>query len=307
MRLRLAYHSKVRLEYLMYDYSQLEALCAVIRTGSFDAAATQLGVTQSAISQRIKLLEERVGSVLVKRGQPCVGTQAGMQLANHTDQVRLMEQSLKVGLPHTEARTPLRIAVNADSLATWFLPALAEHDDFLYDLIVDDQDHSADWLRAGEVAAVVSGHAGPVQGCDSHPLGSMRYFATASPEFMARHMPDGPTAEALQTAPAMAFNGKDRLQLDWAKDVAGRAVTLSNHRLASTQGFIEAARLGLGWGMNPESLCRDALASGALVEVAPNRPMDVPLYWQVSRLTAEPLRELSKSVRRHAKAALAQG
>lgn len=290
----------------MYDYSQLEALSAVIRTGSFDAAAAQLGVTQSAVSQRIKLLEERVGTVLVKRGQPCTGTDAGLQLATHTDQVRLMEKTLEFRLPNSERQTPVRIAVNADSLATWLLPALAEHHDYLYDLIIDDQDHSADWLRAGEVAAAVTGHPGPVQGCDSTPLGSMRYIATASPDYMARHMPDGPTPKAFERAPAMTFNDKDRLQTDWAKGVAGRPVNLPKHRLASSHGFVEAACLGLGWGMNPESLSHDALSSGELVEVAPNAPMDVPLYWQVSRLTAEPLRQLTKSVIRHARLALIQ-
>ncbi|SFR43418.1 LysR family transcriptional regulator ArgP [Litoreibacter janthinus] len=290
----------------MYEYTQLEALCAVIRTGSFDAAAGQLGVTQSAISQRIRLLEERVGTVLVKRGQPCTGTDSGKRLATHTDQVRLMEKALEFGLPSTETRTPVRIAVNADSLATWLLPALAQHDDFLYDLIIDDQDHSADWLRAGEVAAAVTGHPGPVQGCDSHALGAMRYFATASPSYMARHMPDGPTSEALEASPAMTFNDKDRLQSDWAKTVAGHTVTLPKHRLASSQGFVEAACLGIGWGMNPESLCRDAIASGHLVELARETPLDVDLYWQVSRLTAEPLRPLTRSVLEQARLALIQ-
>ena len=290
----------------MHDYSQLEALSAVIRTGSFDTAAAQLGVTQSAISQRIKVLEERVGTVLVKRGQPCTGTDAGMQLATHTDQVRLMEKALDFGKPSSERRTPVRIAVNADSLATWLLPALAEHDDFLYDLIIDDQDHSADWLRAGEVAAAVTGHPGPVQGCDSYALGSMRYFATASPDYMARHMPNGPTPEAFEHAPAMTFNDKDRLQADWARGIAGRPVNLPKHRLASSQGFVDAACLGLGWGMNPESLSRDALSAGKLVEVAPNAPMDVPLYWQVSRLTADPLGPLTKSVMRSARKMLIQ-
>ncbi|EPX81212.1 LysR family transcriptional regulator ArgP [Litoreibacter arenae] len=290
----------------MYDYSQLEALSAVIRTGSFDAAAAQIGVTQSAVSQRIKQLEERVGTVLVKRGQPCSGTEAGRRLATHADQVRLMEKALDFGLGSPLEPTPVRIAVNADSLATWLLPALAEHPDFLYDLIIDDQDHSADWLRAGEVAAAVTGHPGPVQGCDSYSLGAMRYFATASPEFMAHHMPDGPTPEAFERAPSMTFNDKDRLQSDWAKAVAGRPVTLPKHRLASSHAFVEAACLGIGWGMNPESLSRKELASGSLVQVAPDAPLDVPLYWQVSRLTAEPLLPLTRSVMRHARSMLIQ-
>ncbi|WP_298261454.1 LysR family transcriptional regulator ArgP [uncultured Litoreibacter sp.] len=288
----------------MYDYKQLEALSAVIRTGSFDTAAAQIGVTQSAISQRIKQLEDQVGTVLVKRGQPCSGTKAGRLLAVHTDQVRLMEKALEVGLPASESKTPVRIAVNADSLATWLLPALSTDDSFLFDLIVDDQDHSADWLRSGEVAAAITGHPGPVQGCDSYALGAMRYFATASPEYMARYMPEGPNLTALEAAPALTFNDKDRLQSDWAKAVAGRAVTLQKHRMASTHAFIRAACLGLGWGMNPEMLCREHLRAGRLVEVSPNAPMEVQLYWQVSRRTAKPLQSLTKSVLHHAKANL---
>lgn len=291
----------------MYDYSQLDALSYVLRTGSFDIASAQLGVTQSAISQRIKLLEERVGAVLVKRGQPCTATPMGARLAAHTDQVRLMEKSIRETVGTAPNATPLRIAANADSLAVWLLPALAAQDGFLYDLIIDDQDHSADWLRAGEVAAAVTGHPGPVQGCDSYALGSLRYYATASPDYIARHMPNGPTAEALSKASALTFNPKDRLQNDWAKAITGRAINLPTHHLATSQGFVAAACLGMGWGMNPEILCREEFASGKLQTLGQNAPLDVPLYWQISRLTAAPLRALTRSVIDAARSVLIQG
>lgn len=288
----------------MLDYAQLDALSAVLRTGSFDAAAAQLGVTQPAISLRIKQLEERVGTVLVQRGQPCRATQAGARLASHADTVRLMERSLVDGLAPTTGPAPLRLAVNADSLATWLLPALATQDGFLYDLVIDDQDHSADWLRAGEVVAAVTGHPGPVQGCDSIALGALRYHATASLGFMSKYFPDGVTTQALAQAPALSFNPKDRLQTDWAREACGRKLALPTHHLASSEGFVQATKLGLGWGMNPEALVADDLASGALVKLVPDAPMDVAHFWQVSRLAAEPLRGLTRAIRDAAKARL---
>src|SRR3712207_4026925 len=152
----------------MLDYALLAALAAVVRTGSFERAARQLNVTPSAISQRINLLEERIGSVLVIRGQPCSATETGQRLCQHVEQVALLESSLRQTLPGLEAETrpvTLRLAVNADSLATWFIPAMAKTEGFLFDLVVDDQDHSAEWLQRGEVAAAVTSYGKPVQGC----------------------------------------------------------------------------------------------------------------------------------------------
>ena len=173
----------------MLDYALLSALAAVVRTGSFEQAAQHLNVTPSAVSQRIKLLEERIGAVLVVRGQPCLATEIGERLCRHVDQVALLEASLRQSLPGMQRDTrpvTLRIAVNADSLATWFIPAMAQTDGLLFDLVLDDQDHSADWLRRGEVVAAVTSHGEPVQGCNCHSLGALRYIATASPGFVER-------------------------------------------------------------------------------------------------------------------------
>src|SRR5918993_1249174 len=155
----------------MLDYAHLSALAAVIRTGSFDRAAQQLNVTPSAISQRIKLLEERLGTVLVVRGQPCTATEVGQRLCQHVEQVALLESSLRGSLPGLQANcrpVTLRIAVNADSLATWFIPAMAQTDGCLFDLVLDDDDQGAEGLRRGEVVGAETGPATPIQGCDCH-------------------------------------------------------------------------------------------------------------------------------------------
>lgn len=281
----------------MFEHPQLEALSAVIRLGSFDAAAHHLSVTPSAISQRIKQLEDRVGMMLVARGQPCSATPVARKLLTHADQMRLLENALArdLGLPADAA--PVRIAVTADSLASWLLPALAQVEGFLFDLLIDDQDHSEAWLRRGEVAAAITARETPLQGCDCYPLGALRYVATASPTFIARHFPYGLTAEAFAKAPALTFNAKDRLQRDWAARAVGKAVTLPSHYIASTHGFVEASLLGLGWGMNPAFLVQDHIAAGRLQALAPDIPMETPLNWQVSRLTAQALQPVTDAIR----------
>ncbi|MCX7888787.1 MAG: LysR family transcriptional regulator ArgP [Rhodobacteraceae bacterium] len=286
----------------MFDPAQLRALSAVLRTGSFDAAAGELGVTPSAVSQRIKALEERAGAVLVVRAAPCRPTAAGRRLARLADEMQILAEGAARDLGLADPGGPPRvaIAVNADSLATWVLPALAEVPGLLFDIVVDDQDHSADLLRAGAVSAAVTGHPGPVQGCDSLHLGALRYLATASPAFMAAHLQQGATGEGLAAAPCLTFNAKDRLQAAWLERTFGRRIAHPSHMLPSSTGFVEAALLGLGWGMNPEPLVRAHLAAGRLVELRPGAPLDVDLYWQVGRMMAGPLAPLTRAVRRAA-------
>src|SRR5690606_9492949 len=244
----------------MFDPAQLAALTAVLQTGSFERAAQALAITPPAISQRIRALEERVGRALVIRGQPARATEAGARLARHAEQVRLLERGLAEELGLQPGATPrLGIAVNADSLASWFMAALARLPDLLFDLEVDDQDHSAGWLRRGEVVAAVTSGADDVPGTDRVPLGRLRYVATASPAFAARWFAAGVTADALAQAPALQFNSKDRLQADWARLVAGRPVALRCHQIPSSTAFVEAAERGLGWGLNPEVLAEAAI------------------------------------------------
>ena len=75
----------------MVDGEQLAAFAAVIELGSFDAAADRLHLTPSAVSQRIKALEQRVGQVLVVRQKPCIATPAGVPLLRLATQTALLE------------------------------------------------------------------------------------------------------------------------------------------------------------------------------------------------------------------------
>jgi LysR family transcriptional regulator (chromosome initiation inhibitor) len=297
----------------MLDYASLSALAAVVREGSFERAARALHVTPSAISQRIRLLEERVGCALVVRGQPCHATDMGRRLCQHVDRVHLLEQELKDALPALAPDGPVRvrlpIAVNADSLATWFSPAVAAFAadaPVLMDVTVDDQDHTSEWLRSGAVLAAVTGNARPATGCNSKPLGAMRYLAAASPAFVQRYFSDGVGAGSLARAPSLVFNTKDELQTRWVHRLCHRHVELPRHTLPSSQAFVTAALAGMGWGLHPQALIAAHLEEGSLVTLLPDAPLDVPLYWQQARAASALLDGLNRQILSAARAALIQ-
>ena len=289
----------------MLDYASLAAVAAVVREGSFERAARVLNVTTSAVSQRVKQLEERLGSVLIVRGQPCTATDKGRLLCRHVDQVGLLEQELRATLPKLgpkgvpENRVTLRIAVNADSLGTWFIDALKAFvagDDGLVDIALDHEDHTVEWLRSGEVLAAVTAHAQPVQGFNSVSLGSLPYQAVATPKYMQRYFPQGVSLAALANAPSLKFDQKDRWQQQWMRKVFRREIESPTHWFPATQAFLDAALAGIGWGMNPAQLTQEHLKSGALVELVPGRGLSVPLYWQHTRLQVPMLGRLTQAV-----------
>lgn len=297
----------------MLDYISLRAVAAVVQTGSFEKAARLLNVTPSAVSQRVKTLEERLGTALIIRGSPCAATEKGAWLCRHMETVGMLESELFNHLPALAdplspgARITLHIATNADSLATWFLSAastFSRASPHLLNIAVDDQDHTAEWLQQGRVLAAVTSLEAPVSGCRRTPLGALRYRATASADFVDRYFAQGLTSTALAQAPALTFNQKDRLQSRWLQQTLGEEPVCPTHWLPSTQSFVEACLSGMGWGMNPEILVGNHLAGGRLVELVPDTPLDVPLYWQINRLAADQLTALTRAVVDTARAVL---
>lgn len=289
----------------MLDYASLSAVAVVVREGSFEGAARVLNVTPSAISQRVKQLEERVGGVLIVRGQPCTATEMGRLICRHVEQVGMLEHELHGALPRlapqesTEERVTIRVAVNADSLGTWFIQAMAkflETDRALLDVAIDDQDYTQEWLRKGDVLAAVTADPQPVQGCESVPIGKLKYCAVASPAFVRKYFADGVTAAALAAAPSLRFNRKDQLQVQWVRGVCRRSVDIPTHWMASTQAFTDASVAGIGWGMNPQAMVASHLRDGSLVELVPGRLLSVPMFWQHTRLQMPMLARLTKAV-----------
>lgn len=289
----------------MIDYEAARAVALVVETGSFERAARALHVTPSAVSQRVKLLEERLGTVLIERGTPCTATEKGAWLCRHMEHVGMLEQELVEHLPGMGGtdtptrRVTLSIATNADSLATWFLPAVvafSEQSDYLVNVTIDGQDHTAEWLQRGRVLAAVTGRGKPVQGCQVTALGTLRFVAVASPQYCARFFAAGVTLEALAQAPALTFNQKDLLQHDWISRTFGSDLIFPTHWMPSSESFVAATLSGMGWGMLPIQFAREPLAAGRLIELRPGTAFDVPLYWQINRLAAGRLTGLTQAV-----------
>lgn len=288
----------------MLDYLSLAAVAAVAREGSFEKAALGLGVTPSAVSQRIKGLEDRLGAILLVRGSPCYPTSIGARLCAHVEQVRLLEGEVIDSLPGLTTRAPgpatLRVAVNADSLSTWFPKAAATFADAtggLLDLVLDDEAHTAERLRTGDVLAAVTADPSPVVGCKIHPLGQIEYVAVAAAGFAARHFPRGVDEQSLQQAPMLRFDRRDDLQFRWAREVWGTTIKPPTHWTPSTQGMLDMTLAGLGWSMAPVMLAAPLIAEGRLLELAPQTRIAMTLYWQRTRLATQMLDRLTKAVR----------
>lgn len=297
----------------MFDYPALAAVSAVVREGSFERAADRLGVTPSAVSQRIRALEERLGGIVIVRGQPCVPTDLGRRLCAHVDQVQLLEADLAPMLTvaggQPEAPVTLKVAVNSDSIATWFPQAAAQFSratGYLLEFIIEDEALTADRLRSGEVIAAVSADSGSVQGCKTIALGSLQYLACCSPDFAAHHFPNGVTDDVLRRAPCLRFERRDGLQARWARETHGIELDAPMHWVPSTLGFLNFGLAGMAWGMHPAMIARPHIDDGLLVELTPDTPINVELYWTVTRLHVSALRAFTDAVRRIAKECLIQ-
>lgn len=282
-----------------FDPGHLETLLAITEEGTFDAAARRLHLTPSAISQRVRALEQAAGQVLVRRTTPATVTGAGEPLLRLARQLRLLaaEAVTSLGEPGV---AELAVAVNADSLATWFRPvldAVAERGATALRLHVEDQAYAHDLLRRGDVLAATTSEPRPVQGCVVEPLGSIRYTPAAAPAFVEAHRRG--RGLAWSSAPMVVFNEKDHLQ-DQVLAAHGATRPPVVHRVPSTADFHEAVRRGLGWGMILDPQLEPDLAAGALVRLPGTRPVDVPLHWQRWRLDSPVLAALTDDVRRAA-------
>ncbi len=290
----------------------MRTLLAAASEGTFDGAAAVLHVTPSAVSQRIKALEQRVGRVLVERSKPLRLTASGHTVARFARRLALLEHDTlaELGMPVAGEPVPLPVAVNADSLATWFPAALGrvpQEAGIRFELHREDEGHSTALLREGTVMAAVTSSPDPVAGCSVRRLGVLRYRAVAAPAFVARHLPGLPDAalrEVLPDAPVILFDRRDQLQDAFVHRVAGVAAGPFRHLVPSSEGFRDAVLAGLGWGMVPERQAAAPLARGALVELAPGRPADVPLYWQQWRLDSPALNAAGRAVAEEAAVAL---
>ncbi|WP_432736959.1 LysR family transcriptional regulator ArgP [Maridesulfovibrio sp. FT414] len=283
----------------MLDNKFLEALAAVVEEGGFDKAARKLNLTQSAISQRIRTLEEQFGQVLVVRSSPPQATDAGRRLIRHLRQVRLMEYELgeTLGLNGSNDFLTLPVGVNADSLATWFLEAVEDFlkaNKVLLDLYVDDENRTYEMLKNGEVVGCIGTGRETVRSCRSEFLTTFNYLCLCTPSFRDEWFGTGFTADNVRRTPAAVFNRKDETQAMMLEKVfPGQAISHPIFYVPSSESFVDVILRGLAYGMVPEFQAGEELASGRLVEFVPDGRVPVSLFWHswnVETLLLEGLR-----------------
>ena len=286
----------------------LATFAAIVEEGSFDGAARRLHVTPSAVSQRVRAMEQRVGAVLLRRSRPVAVTEAGTAVLRAARQIERVVGDLAAELePGPAGGALIPIVVNADSLATWFVPALARaaaETGARFEVIRADETLSTDRLRRGDAMAALTATRDPVPGCTSARIGVDRYRAVASPGFAARHFPDGLDRQALERAPMLEFDRQDVFQRRFLRRVTRAAIDPPRHYVPSSAEFGLAIELGMGWGMMPALQCASALADGRLVELTPGAEVELPLYWQRWNLRSPVLDRLSEVIAEEAAAAL---
>jgi LysR family transcriptional regulator (chromosome initiation inhibitor) len=296
----------------MLDARQLEALAAVIEHRGFGPAAQTLNLTLAAVSLRIKALEEHLGQRLLVRGKTVRATAAGQALLAHVKQLRLMEADLLGGLQGGGAKDDARwqslsVAINADSVASWFLPGVApllQRHRLLLEIVIDDQDHTHDALKSGDVIGCVTTLAEPMRGCVAEPLGVMRYRCVAGPDVVRRcRTPRGAVSpHQLLAHPAIIFNRKDALQDAFLAQHFGlKQPNYPRHFAPAVDAFELAIELGLGWGMVPE---QDLANRPGLQEVLPGATVDVALYWQHWARESASAQRLTEAVKAAARESL---
>ncbi len=282
----------------------------VVQEGGFEKAATSMNLTQSAVSQRVRLLEERVGKILLSRTSPPQPTDAGQQLIKHYLQVRLLEDGLEGEVSGANEPLPVRISlgINADSLSSWFLPAiedLLKDGKILIDMHVDDQEQTHKLLRDGVVVGCISDLASPMQGCKVDFLGSMKYRLLARSDFISKWFPNGLTASASENAPAVMFTHKDMLHHKILQSVLGNDVTVKAiHYVPSNQQFIQMISAGYAYGMVPDWQSETLRTNGDVVEVHERAFASVKHYWHCWNIDSAPLNTLSDTLVNKAKTLL---
>jgi LysR family transcriptional regulator (chromosome initiation inhibitor) len=301
-----------------FDPNALECLAAIVEEGGFERAAVRLSITQSAVSQRLRSLEVQVGTVLIVRSRPLKPTAAGRLLLKHAMQMRLLradlERDLKDLAPGAagsgRAEERISIAINADSIATWALPALSTlaRQGLGLEIITDDQDFTHDWLREGQVLGCVTTLKQALRSCKVVPLGAMRYVAVAEAGYAAVHCPAGLTPHNFRAVPFVAFNRKDDLQADFIGRALGlKHVALSQLYVPSSEGQVRAVLAGWGASVLPELQVRDHLQSGRLLDIAPGHALPVALYWHCWNLDSAVLDALTSALTAAAAVALDHG
>lgn len=281
------------------DYRGLAVLDAVAASGSFEKAALMLGISQSAVSQRIKALEDATGRLLVVRGTPSVPTGLGQRLVVHHRHVKLMEAALDIDLGREVSLPDLSIAVDGDSLATWFgqaLTPLLSPPRCQLGVRQADSEDALKLVREGAVFACVAAQSGgeSVNGTSATPLGMLRYTCVATPEFAAHWFGDSFSAEAVKLAPAVV---SERMLLGrYLAQEFDFTGAFPHHTMPAAAALENCILQGVAYGLMPELSALNHLAMGRLVDLTPGKTLSIALAWHAWNIDTPFTRTLSEQI-----------
>lgn len=290
----------------MLDYKLVEAFAIVIIEGGFEKASHKLHLTQSAVSQRVRLLEEQYGQILLKRSSPPEPTEYGLPLLVHYRKVQQLETDLLTHRPNNQ-RTPfssLSIAVNSDSLSTWFYETvkdILEKDKIVLDLHLDDQDNTHEHMQSGKVWGCISTRKRPFQGCKVTHLGRMRYGIFATHLFSSKWFPVGLTLQTAENAPMARYNRKDDLNRRMFKTIFNDTPqSPPTFFLPSTEMYGHFVTEGHCYGILPEQQSREHEATGKIMNLSPHHWISVELYWHTWTMKSETMENFNNFFIRNA-------
>jgi len=294
----------------MQDYKLLKALDAVLREQSFEKAAKRLHITQSAISQRIKLLETEQGQPLLIRGQPIQATLLGQKLLGHYQRVLQLESELDKQLSKEKQLQSLPLAINGDSLVTWFVDALAPlflTQQIELNLYVEDESRTWERFSNGEALACITSKKKVMTGGESHFLGYMEYLCVATPDFIQRYFAHGINAQSLQYAPAMACDQHDDMHLQFlAEHFSLQQGQYPCHTVRSSQAFVDITLAHGAYSLNSRLHIARYLEDGQLQHLLPEKTVYIPLYWHCWQLSGNLIDNLTDNMIQHCQKVLAQ-
>ncbi|EDK26329.1 chromosome replication initiation inhibitor protein [Vibrionales bacterium SWAT-3] len=284
------------------DYKWIEALDAVVKQRSFERAAEQLYISQSAVSQRIKQLEKWLAQPALVRENPPRPTPAGKKLLGLYRRVRLLEHELVPELMNEDGNQPLSISIatNADSLATWLLPALSDvmkSRQVELNLAIHGESRTIEKIKSGEVAGAISLESQAIPGCSADYLGRMDYVCVASPDFHKRYFSEGVNYSTLRKAPAVSYDQYDDLHKKFLHDHFNvPRDSVINHTVGSSEAFVRLALSGVAYCLIPRLQIIEELESGSLIDITPGFLLSYRIYWHHWQLESGVLKEISQAI-----------
>jgi DNA-binding transcriptional LysR family regulator len=260
---------------MMRDLNDLQFFAAVVQNRGFSAAARVLGVPKSRISRRITLLEERLGVRLLDRTTRRLGlTQIGQQVFEHARAAVIEAEAVEEAALRMQAEPRGLVRISCplglqDAIAASLPSFLASHPMLRVQCIITNR--RVDLVHEGiDVAIRVRERLDTDADLQMKRIGTSRRILVASPAFLTKH--GNPAAPAdLGKLPILhqEQQGGEIWHLT-AED--GRTSTVAVEPRITTGSFeilVAAACQGVGIALLPAANCREALASGALVQVLP--------------------------------------